>query len=169
MFKKILIISILLILSIGVVSASENVTEDISATAVVGVDSADDVEKISVSDGDALQSTIPVSGKAFGDIENAIDKAKVNDVIQLSGTYTGSGNSIYVDKSITIQGDSNKAILDANGKSSIILASNDVKITLKNIIFKNSNDYAVIINSGGTIENCNFESNGYGISCSDFF
>lgn len=168
MFKKILIISILLILSIGVVSASENVTDDISATDVVGVDSADDVEKISVSEGDALQSTIPVSGKAFGDIENAIDKAKVNDVIQLSGTYTGSGNSIYVNKSITIQGDSNKAILDANGKSSIILASNDVKITLKNIIFKNSNDYAVIINSGGTIENCNFESNGYGISCSDF-
>lgn len=167
MFKKILIISILLILSIGVVSASENVTDDISATDVVAVDSDVDVEKISASDEDVLQSTITVSGKTFDDIENAIDKAKANDVIQLSGTYTCSESSIYVDKSITIQGDSNKATLDAKGLTSIIVGSYDAKITLKNIIFKNSNDFAVIINSGGSIENCNFESNDYGISCSD--
>ena len=168
MFKKILIISILLIFSIGVVSASENVTEDISAIDVADIDSEVDVEKISVSDNDALQSTITVSGNTFSDIEKAIDKAKANDVIKLSGTYTGSGSSIYIDKPVTIQGDSNKATLDAKGQSAIILGSYDVKITLKNIIFKNSNDFAVNVFSDGTIENCNFEGNDYGISCSDF-
>ena len=125
------------------------------------------VEKTGISDDGELQSTITVSGKTFNDIQNAVDKAKANDVIQLTGTYTGSEGSIYVDKSLTIQGDSNYAILDAQETSSIVNCALGAKITLKNIIFKNSLYFAVLANSDCSVDNCKFENNQYGISCSD--
>lgn len=59
-----------------------------------------------------------VSGKTFADIQNAINNAKGGDVIELTGTYTGNGDTIKVKKAVTIVG-VGEAILDAKGLNTI--------------------------------------------------
>lgn len=152
---------LVLFLCVGAVSANENVTDD-----VMEMDSVSDFEEYGISDDNLLESTVTVSGNTFDDIETAIDNANKNDVIKLSGTYSSKGSSIYIDKSVTLQGSSasNKATLDAKGLSGIILASHDIKITLKNIIFKNFDGDAVSA-YGITVSNCNFlNGNGHAIN-----
>ena len=171
MFKnKLTLISIMLLFlfAVGIASASDNVTDDFvdMESDIVEIESTDEDVSLGVSEEDSLQKTVTVTGNTFDDIQDAVDSASKGDVIKLSGTYSGS-YSISVKKSITLQGDSKKATLLMDGYSSIIQADN-VKVTLKNIIFKNSGYSAIIVNSGATIQNCIFEnSEDYAISCQD--
>ena len=182
MFKKILIISILLILSIGMVSASDNATDE-----VVSFDQSSDVEEVGLDENNNLQieadeddleasegdvdTLNAVSGKKFTDINDAIFNANDNAKITLSGTYTANDASdcIYPSKSITLQGSSskNKAVLDASGLGEYVnIISTYQKITLKNIIFRNCKSIALDSGSDLTIQNCVFENNGGAIEIS---
>ena len=110
------------------------------------------------------------SGQTFKDIQNVIDKSNDNDVIRLSGTYTGSGKSIsFNDKALTIYGE-NDATLDARNLGGIIDSNMGKPIVLSNIKFINS-IYQSIIDpynpyssdqSTLTIVNCTFIGNHVG-------
>ncbi len=164
-YAKIFLISLLLLVlfSTCVVCASEdvsnyNLTVENQNSDLTGNCDEQIIETADFADEETLHASVTVSGKTFKDIENAIDGASSGDTIKLTGTYTGGGSPIYVDKTVTIQGPSatNKATLDAKGLSGIILTGN-AKVTLKNIIFKNSNGDMVILDNGATIQNCNFQ------------
>ena len=123
------------------------------------LDTADEneLESNTVCD-EKIQKTITPSGKTFSSIETAIDGAKKGDIISLSGTYTGNGNSINIEKDITIQAQSGKATLDAKFLSGFI--HTEKNIVLKNLIFKNSGGIFGIASYGNcTIINCIFENN----------
>ena len=133
MFRKVLIILLLVFLSLSVVSASDNQTQDIS-----------------MSDVDDVVATNEIA--SFTDLQNVINNAKNGDTINLHKNYSYSKNDptegILINKSITING--NGAVLDAKNSSrifSIIGAydendddyENDGKVVLNDLIFKNGN------------------------------
>ena len=115
-FKNLFILILLfgLLLSISSVSAVELDEEGSIAENAISMD-IDDDNYISTSndlksddadlkkDKDKLSSTISVNGNSFEDIQSAIDNASENDVIELNGTFYGSGERISVTKTITIQ------------------------------------------------------------------
>lgn len=172
MFKnKLTLISIMLLFlfAVGIASASDNVTDDFvdMESDIVEIESTDEDVSLGVSEEDSLQKTVTVTGNTFDDIQDAVDSASKGDVIKLSGTYSGS-YSISVKKSITLQGDSKRATLLMDGYFSIIQTNPNVKVTLKNIIFKNAGSFSVMANSGATIQNCIFENSEAGaVLCQD--
>lgn len=95
----------------------------------------------------------------FDDIQNKIDNASENDIIELEGTYQGNGKEIVVNKSIIIDGKS-KTILNASGLSSIIKinASNVILMNLK-LIKSNGDNGAVTSYKNCSILNCVFQDN----------
>ena len=140
--------TLLLILTLTVVSANENVTGDIAQ----------------IEEEDVLENA--VGGNTFADIQKSVDSAKANDVIELNGTYTSSGKSIKVNKNLVFDGGLNGATLDGKKVSGIIETStNKYTITLKNINFINAKNSAFLdkdsFNSEGKliIDNCNFTDN----------
>ncbi|MBR4446964.1 hypothetical protein [Methanobrevibacter sp.] len=149
--KYVTLLSLLIIiLSVSFVSANENITDDIAQ----------------MEDSESLEST--VEGNKFADIQNAIDNAEENEVINLNGTYTSSGSEIKIDKNIELRGGSNGAILDAKKLSGIIIPSKkNYKITLSNLNFINAKN-SVFFDTGENlfynrgsliINNCNFTDN----------
>lgn len=92
----------------------------------------------------------------FKDIQNLIDNAKENDVIELSGTYTGD-SLIVVNKSLTLKS-SSSATLDGEFLNEL-MAVNAPNVVLDNINFINANYTGLSVNSNNvTIQNCNFDS-----------
>ena len=113
------LILIILIISIGAVSAQDNSTQ-----------------------------THTDEGKTFTDIKIAIDKASENDTIELEGTYYSEGKEIEINKSITITS-KNGATLDAKFKSNILNISNvNVCINNINFINSQSKTTAAIYSQG---------------------
>ena len=156
--KKLLLVALLLslILSIGAVTAQDNITfeksnlQDISTETINQIDeqtSSDDVLNENNED-NRLKEDV-VRAYEFSDIQSWINSASEGETIYLNGEYySNSGNPIDVTKNnITIIGGSQSnpnsiATLDANGISSImnIAASN---VVIKGIKFING--YAPII------------------------
>ena len=141
MFKKKLIsfslIILILIVSIGIVSAEETQILEANST-----------------------ETLNDEGKTFTDIQMAIDKAIENETVELEGTYKSEGKEIAINKSITITS-KNGATLDAQSKSNIFNISN-VNICIKNLNLINSQSKttAAIFNQGNlTIYNSTFTNN----------
>ena len=137
---------LVLILTIGAVSANENIT-DIAQS----------------SDNDILENA--VEGNTFADIQKAVNNAKANDVIELNGTYTTSGSEIKINKNLVFEG-VNNATLDGKKVSGIFKTScENYIITLKNINFINAKNNVFAdedhYNSKGKliIDNCNFTDN----------
>ena len=135
--KKIICFSLMiLIIMIGAVSASENITIE--------------------NDLQAHETT-----NTFDDVQNTIEKAKFNSTVILNGTYKGSGHEIEIDKDITIDG-LGKTTLNANHNSRIFNI-NSSNVILKNLNITNgfSSVYGGAITSSGklTIINCNFINN----------
>ena len=102
---------------------------------------------------------------SFDDIQLEVNKAHENDVINLEGYYESSGKQISLTKSLTFSG-SNNTVLDAKSSSNIFYAPKPVSLTFKNIIFLNSNDFAVKSNTKYSnfnihIINCTFKNNHY--------
>ena len=179
----------ILILSIGAISASEDldnqlgdVNSDLSADGDVGIaaddilndvnDNGENIEAIVVDDLDNDKSndesilsdetpsnTITVNGGTFEDIQNAIDSANDGDTIELSGRFESTGNNIAIEKNLIIKGVDNP-LLDGKSLSGIFRGG------YRNITF----DGLTLINSNGSamalfglerinIVNCRFENN----------
>ena len=177
--KNLIIISIFLlfILSVGMVSASDDVSFD-SAQEDASIDSnllgdAGIMENI-VSEGENddgddadldsnANSEIPVDEKTFDAIQNAIAHASENDTILLNGTYTATEkNMVIVNRAVTIQGVDN-AILDGNGFK-VRFRIDCPNVIFKGICFKNfsleDNETGVIVTkNGGAVSNCSFINN----------
>ena len=102
---------ILLMLTLGAVSAQDNSTDDIAHG----------------EDGDVLEKA--VSGNTFKDIQTTVSSCNDGDTVELNGEYSSLGSPISISKSITIDG--NGATLNAGKKSSIL------KVTSKNLTLKN--------------------------------
>lgn len=178
--KKLIFLSmlVLFILSIGMVSAADDVSGQIDD---ISMDSSQDMVSIGPNDlndgssellnddgsGETDEPTdngdIPVENKTFDAIQNAIVQASENDTIILNGTYTSTGkNMIIVNKAVTIQGVEN-AVLDGNNfKTRFRIDAPNV--IFKDICFKNfkfdDNETAIIITKNGiTINNCSFMNN----------
>ena len=149
-FYSFSLIMIILIISIGCVSAKDNATLQ--------------------SQTEATDANPTVNEKTFDDIQTAIDNAKENDTIELEGTYISKGNNINITKSITLES-SKGATLDADSQSTILDISN-VSVCLKNLNFINSNskNIAAIKSDGNlTIENCYFKDNTMSFTAEDGF
>ena len=152
--KRLIFLSmlVLFILSIGMVSAADDISGQIDD---ISIDSSQDMVSIGPNDlndgssellnddgsGETDEPTdngdIPVENKTFDAIQNAIVQAAENDTIILNGTYTSTGkNMIIVNKAVTIQGVEN-AVLDANQFKTRFRI--DVpNVIFKDICFKNS-------------------------------
>ena len=102
----------------------------------------------------------------FDDIQTIINKAKSGDVINLAGkTYSSKGNHIKITKSITINGGSSTATLDAKKLSKIFdVNNNTISFTIMNCNLINGNGRAITaLASYCKISNCTFKN------CNDTF
>lgn len=114
----------------------------------------------------AADNQTVVKDKTFEAIQTTIDNADENDTILLEGTYSGSGNPIIINKSLTIKS-SGDVKLDANSKSQVFRIQAD-NVVLKNLAIANGVftqtsgiTYGGAINGEGNnliILNCNFTS-----------
>jgi hypothetical protein len=143
------------ITTLGVVSATENMDNQ-----EISLDSnSTDLDL-------AIEDNLAESGgevKSFDEIQDQINHADVNGIVELEGTYQGNKKPIAVNKSVTLQGKGSGATLDAKNLSSIL------KITANNVILKNItfiNGYSAS-NAGaidwhannGQMFNCSFFNN----------
>ncbi len=181
--KSLLILAIF-VLFIGTVSAEElNDTvaienEDLSQSDTLEIISVDDnVENASIennfgvvetnnlgNESNNVSSVATPAAQTFDAIQNVINSASAGDTITLSGTYTGSGTYITVNKNLNFVG-VNQATLDAQTKSDIIYIYGAYTVTFNNITFKNGKKSGgggavSIMNSGsGYFTDCNFIGN----------
>ena len=118
------------------------------------------------SDDEPLTATVKPSGKTFANIQTAVDNAKANDVIELDGTYTSSGKTIAVKKSLTFNG-VNGATLDAKKLSGIFHITKKVTVNFNNITFINAKDGAIFADSEGYVERVPVKVNIDGCSFKD--
>lgn len=148
------LILLILIVSLGIVSAEDNLTIP--------------------SQNNPKNTNSLANEKTFEYIQTQINRAIENDTIELNGTYICSGKEIKINKSITIQGNKN-AILDGKKSSGIFkITTKNSKITLKNITIINAftkttetNDKIIYhsainipkSNNHLILENCNFINN----------
>ena len=182
--KKLFLISIIFILlTCGVVNASEDVNDTISLTDDVNdidyntdlnsvkndvensnLETSDEIELNAQFQNEILIMERKPSGQTFDDIQNVIEQSKDNDTIKLSGTYFSSGNPINFTKSLNICGENN-ATLDGRNLSGIFSFSDKPPITITNIKFINywdtaiSAPYVTNYKSTITIINCSFTGN----------
>lgn len=132
--KSLFFISLLfiLIISIGAVSASNNSNYCFNAT---------DLNNNSLT---------------FEDIQNKINLASENDVIEISGNYSSLGSVIEVNKSVTIKGN-RFTCLDGQFKSGIFKINAD-NVCLRDISFINCDSISAITWNGdyGILDNSRF-------------
>lgn len=160
--KGLIIISLLLILmmGLGAVSASENITDD----SIVQSAGSDDIQTASNEDNEIqTESQINLTGGTFDDIQKAIDECEEGGTVELTGNYTSTGNQINIEKSITINGAKN-TLLDAGKKSSIFrFNAMNKTIVLNGLTLINSKNPTIFEEDGKmgvySIMNCHFENN----------
>ena len=135
-------IFVLLILSVSVVSANDNVSSD----------------ELSI---DGTNSYI-ISG-SFADLQTIIDSDTTGEInLTEDYVYSSSDSSISIDKQVTING--NNHIIDANGASTIfsVNGSNVIlnNLTIKNINITSAKTNAILWNGeNGNLINCNISNN----------
>lgn len=151
---------IILISSIGIVSASHDLNETISTVDTNNTIIKSDNSSNSLNHNNEREGT-------FEDIQNSVDKAKDNEIIELNGTYVSTGNGIYIDKPLTING--NNAVLDAKQmKYYNVINLQAPSLVLKNIKFINAQPTVICCHdSKVTLINCTFTSNGGNIDSDD--
>ena len=143
-------IMFLILISMPLISASENVTQKADSA---NPDRIAHIEQADLTDKSA-------------DLKNEIDSAKNSAEILIDpGTY--KIHNITIDKNLTLQGNGNarNIIIDGEKKSSIFLIGNpDVHVTFKNITFINglTHDFggAISIKTGNVyVDECIFAIN----------
>ena len=146
--KKILIALILLILTLGAVSASDENTSNLTVSENLEIDHSTDEIISENNEGN------------FTELSNLINDT--SEILELDKNYanTGSESEISILKPMTIDGKGHT--LNAKFSSKIFNITSD-NVTLKNINFINakskSNGGAIIANGELTIINCSFISN----------
>ena len=168
-FKKaILVLLLLIILTMGAVSAADtNTTSDnLAATEDTNLELSENdnfEEKLGID-----ESTTPLSGPGnssgkFADLETLISSATAGDTVTLTVDYCKESDFyglISIDKELTIDGQGH--IIDANNTRDIMRIDNAQNVKLKNIQFinvKGNSSTAVYWAYGsdnGLIENCTF-------------
>lgn len=139
MEKKFAVITFLLLFLIGinVVSASENITDDMLSDDEI-LPSDEDVN-LDVVDEDSVTQTSSLSFKNLQDIINKVkDGGKINLLKNRTYDSEKDSNSITIKKSLTING--NGITLDGNKESRIFLIGNKnakINVVLKNLVFVN--------------------------------
>ena len=155
--KKLFLVALLLslILSIGAVTAQDNMTFEKSSIQDVSTET-NNKGTLSISDeinqqtGDETSSlgesnSHNVEGNNFTSIQKSIDSANDGDTVYLDGkTYNGFGDTIQVNKQLTIVGGSESnpeliATLDA-GKLSGIMSVSANNVIIQGIKFVNGNE-----------------------------
>lgn len=191
--KGLLIFSLLciLILSLGAISASDNLDDqmgdvDFSIDDDIGIidegnvnneinDNDDDIEtdiEDNQEDDENILSeenpsnTLTLNGGTFEDINNTINNANDGDTIELLGTFecTGKGN-IKINKTLTFIG-SPDTILDAKFYSfCFIIPNHDLgsNCVFKDLRFLNFNSSAIGSYADVTIDNCSFLQDNSGV------
>ncbi|WP_458403202.1 hypothetical protein [Methanobrevibacter sp.] len=143
-FKSLAILCFMLMIFAGISCVS---AEDINETSP---------DIVLEDEGDVL-GMMPEDGD-FYYVQEKIDNAESGAKILLSRDYTGSGEAITVDKSLTIDG--NGHTLDAKGLSHVFAVEAD-NVIVRNVKFLNggSSDGGAIKWNGnsGKLENCIFE------------
>ncbi|MBQ2635480.1 MAG: DUF11 domain-containing protein [Methanobrevibacter sp.] len=129
----------------------------------------DDGDKLENSQNDEIVSqTYSINGGTFNDIQDKINKAKNGDVIDLNGSFTSSGSTITLDKSIILKS-STSATLDGNGDTQILLVRTGAAgCHIENLKFINGycnfeGGAIRIFAKSVVVDNCEFEKN-YAIS-----
>ena len=138
MYRKILLMLLVLLLFINFAAASENVT-------------ADDITFVS-SD--------------FDDVQDAVDNIEDNGVVEVNGTFECYRGPLQIQKSMTLQGSDDGATFDGCEYAEIITVNNS-DVTLKNLKFTNTwwNYNAIEAkNSNLTIVNCSFDKMGFAVN-----
>ena len=157
--RKIIFILIVLVIAMGTVSAN-----DLNSTDTVAVDNEQEIVDAALIEEETLSSTRTVSGNTFTDIQNTIDSAEDGDTIELSGQYTGSGDPIWVNKTVTIAGKED-TVMDAKNESYILYIQKD-NVLIKNICFANG-----FFSFGGAIfseDNCIEVSDCSFVNCTSY-
>lgn len=107
-------------------------------------------------------NNLEASSYTFNDLQNLINGAKANSVLNLEGkTFIGNGAYVTIEKALTINGGSinNMATLDAKKLSSVLLITSP-NVHLLNCNFINGLDNSVLIKASNTsVSNCNFRYN----------
>ena len=156
--KKLFLVALLLslILSIGAVTAQDNMTFEKSNLQDISTETINQKDMVSISNDTNLindDETFSlgeikyhnVEGCNFTSIQESIDSANDGDIIYLGGkTYNGLGEDIKVNKQLTIVSGSQSnpdliATLDA-GKLSRIMNVSASNIVIKGIKFLNGNE-----------------------------
>ncbi len=121
-----------------------------------------DINSDSSSKNSLGASILKESSYSFNDLQNLINGAKANSIINLEGkTFIGNGSFVTIDKALTINGGSNDnmATLDAKNLSSILLITSN-NVHLLNCNFINGLDNSVLIKASNcSISNSNFRDN----------
>lgn len=136
---------LILILSIGMVSADENGTD------VLADDISDDY--------------VYIEENNFTELQQAIDNANESGTVYLNQSYSPAATEqndfmvVNITKSVNVVGVENRTLIDAGSGVGIFQISNS-NVLLKNIHFFNTEGCAVAIsNSNVTFENCVFSDN----------
>ena len=161
--KKFIILSIFLLslLTLSVVSASDNATND-----VIGLEESND--SISVEETQAIQQNdnnevLSSNEGTFDDLQTIIDEADENSTILLENNYKYNdgfdNNGINISKNITIDGGGHT--IDGDKKGRIFNVLNDNFVIFKNIIFVkgHTDKEGGAIYGKGTVMNCTFNKN----------
>jgi predicted outer membrane repeat protein len=91
-----------------------------------------------------------VPAKAKRTIQNALNMAKPNDIIQVaSGTYT---ENIQINKNIVLMGaDQDTTIIDGNYKDRCVLIPGNVNVVIRGFTFKNGKGFGAGLYNGGKL------------------
>ena len=161
--KKYIILSIFLLslLTLSVVSAADNATND-----VISLEESND--SISVEETQAIQQNdnnevLSSNEGTFDDLQTIIDAADENSTILLENNYKYNdgfdNNGINIAKNLTIDGGGHT--IDGDKKGRIFNVLNDNFVIFKNIIFVNghTDKEGGAIYGKGTVMNCTFNKN----------
>ena len=172
-FNKFFLVSMLLlaILALGAVSASDEISDDITA-----VEPSDDVITDQIDETDSQDEVLedePTEALSLADLKSKIEDDQAPMEIKLENDYKHSSTDEEITYITTTNWkaqvlDGQGHTIDGNGKDLIFKVSQHSNFTMKNIIFKNFNR-TVEIESGtrdfiqwdgpyGVIENCTFEN-----------
>ena len=154
--------------SIGITSAADdaNATQQTSLGEDITTDEA-------LGQIDDAKDSLADEEKTFAHIQTQINDARPGDVIKISGYYKGSGTAITINRDITIEGEYNSTVLDADEKSGIfrVIGHTDengrhvsFNVVLKNLILKNGkkvSSYGTLSGEGGAIDGYKFDDDHY--------
>ena len=185
--KKIFFFSIffILMISLGAVSASEDIMQD-NDFDLNAIEQNQDDGNIDLlyeegdtqddtnpeGDGDTnnpddpnIQPSEPANSsndqQTFSDIQNLIDNAEAGSTIKLNGTYIGDSKEIIINKNLTIKGINGKATLNAKALSRIFnITANGVVLENLNLINGKSDlGGAIYSENKFTVKNCDLKNN----------